>query len=79
MSIIHQLHRRLAGSKEAHPDVSVPEAKAVWVDPGVEHNKVGYWRVYHSRVSAGGKAFTIATMISWRGEWYVVHLTGFNS
>ncbi|MCU1455064.1 MAG: hypothetical protein JWN46_3210 [Acidimicrobiales bacterium] len=73
-SIIHRLHRQIAGSTVVHPDVSVPEGKAVWVDPGVEHNKIGYWRVYHSLVTAGSSGFTIATMISWRGAWYVVHL-----
>ena len=73
-SIIHRLHRRLATSTATHPEVSVPESKAVWVEPGVEHNKIGYWRVYHSRVAADGRSFFIATMISWRGSWYVVHL-----
>lgn len=57
--------------------VAVP-TNAVWVPPGSEYNKGRYWRVYGSsvRYSAGGRngSFVIASMISWRGEWYVVHL-----
>jgi hypothetical protein len=57
--------------------VSVP-ATAVWVRPGTEYNKGGYWRVYGTTVgyTVGGhsSSFAIASLISWRGEWYVVHL-----
>ncbi len=57
--------------------VSVPPS-AVWVRPGSEHNKGSYWRVYGSTVDYGlggrNESFRIASMISWRGEWYVVHL-----
>jgi len=56
----------------------VPERRARWVEPGEEWNRLGYWRVYGSelRVEAGGRTHTIAirSLISWRGEWYVVHL-----
>ena len=45
---------------------------------GGEYNKGSYWRVYNAalRYTAEGQAgsFPIASMISWRGEWYVVHL-----
>ena len=57
--------------------VTVPDA-AQWILPGVEYNKGSYWRVYGSTLNyaAGGRSgsFTIASMISWRGQWYVVHL-----
>ena len=57
--------------------VSVP-SDAVWVAPGVEYNKGSYYRVYGTTLhySLGGVAhsFGVASMISWRGEWYVVHL-----
>jgi hypothetical protein len=57
--------------------VSVP-ADAVWVLPGAEYNKGSYYRVYGTTLhyTAGGQArsFGIASMISWRGQWYVVHL-----
>jgi hypothetical protein len=58
--------------------LTVP-ASAQWIRPGVEYNKGSYWRVYGSEVDyiAGGvhRSFPIASMISWRGEWYVVHLS----
>ena len=53
-------------------------AQAAWIDPGVCDNKVGYWHVagprlvyrQHGRIRSIG----IASLISWRGRWYVVHL-----
>ena len=58
--------------------VIVPAAQAAWIDPGVCDNKVGYWHVAgprlvyrkHGRIRSIG----IASLISWRGRWYVVHL-----
>ena len=51
---------------------------AHWVAPGVCYNRVGYFEVPNSRVvyQVGGqvRSFGIASMISWRGEWYVIHL-----
>jgi hypothetical protein len=59
-------------------DVQVPGEYAHWVDPGVCDNQVGYWEVPNARVvyMADGevRSFGIASMISWRGMWYVVHL-----
>jgi len=55
----------------------VPNA-AVWVKPGEEYNLIGYWRVYGTklRFDVGGtvKVVPVSSLISWRGEWYVVHL-----
>jgi hypothetical protein len=73
---VHTLHASLpVGATFA--GVTVPDA-AQWILPGVEYNKGSYWRVYGTRVAyvAGGQAgsFEISSMISWRGEWYVVHL-----
>ncbi|HEV2993462.1 MAG TPA: hypothetical protein VG012_03530 [Acidimicrobiia bacterium] len=76
---IHSLHRSLgAGAAAAQlTGIDVPNT-AQWVQPGAEYNKGSYWRVYSSQVhyTVGGQAgsFTIASMISWRGEWYIVHL-----
>jgi hypothetical protein len=73
------LHARLgsAAASARMTGVSVPDT-AIWVVPGVEYNKGSYWRVYGTRVSyvAGGLpgSFDVTSMISWRGEWYVVHL-----
>lgn len=58
--------------------VHVPEAYAHWVPPGSCFNRIGYYEVPNSRVvyRLGGSehSFGIASLISWRGVWYVVHL-----
>jgi len=58
--------------------VQVPMQYAHWVPPGVCDNSVGYFEVANSRMvySLAGqtRSFGIASLISWRGEWYVVHL-----
>lgn len=80
---IHALHVRLGdNAKNAKlVRVDVPEDRARWVEPGDEYNKLGYWRVYGAKivyeVSGRERTFEISSLISWRGEWYVVHLTGF--
>jgi hypothetical protein len=76
---VDALHTMLGGSARSaiFAGVTVPAA-AEWIVPGVEYNKGSYWRVYGTTVSylAGGerRSFPITSMISWRGEWYVVHL-----
>ena len=77
---IHALHDRLgarAGAAQLQ-GIDVPDGQATWVQPGEEYNKGSYWRVYNAqlRYTVDGQAgsFPIASMISWRGEWYVVHL-----
>jgi hypothetical protein len=58
--------------------VHVPRSDAHWVDPGACFNRVGYYEVPNARLvyRAHGqlRSFGIASMISWRGVWYVVHL-----
>ncbi len=60
--------------------VIVPSAGAAWIDPGVCYNKVGYWHVAGPRVvyrlHGQVRSFGIASLISWRGVWYVVHFGG---
>ena len=57
--------------------VIVPEAQASWIDPGVCYNGVGYWHAAGARLvyRVGGqeRSIGIASLISWRGRWYVVH------
>jgi hypothetical protein len=57
--------------------VVVPEGEASWIPPGYCYNSVGYWHVAGARVvyRIGGavRSFGIASLISWRGVWYVVH------
>lgn len=58
--------------------VEVRRDYAHWVDPGACFNRIGYYEVPNARVvyREGGAihSFGIASMISWRGVWYVVHL-----
>jgi hypothetical protein len=58
----------------------VPESRTRWVDPGEEYNKIGYFRVFGSKLRyedgpGSPKSFDVKSLISWRGEWYVVHLS----
>jgi hypothetical protein len=59
--------------------VIVPSG-AAWINPGVCYNKVGYWHVAGPRVvyrvRGTVRSFGIASLISWRGVWYVVHFGG---
>jgi hypothetical protein len=62
--------------------VEVPEERAQWMKPGKEGNRLGYYRVLRSKLrfrlaNGSERAFELTSMISWRGEWYVVHLHGF--
>ena len=76
---IHSLHNSLgAGAPTAQlAGIDVPSG-AQWVQPGAEYNKLPYWRIYGTtvRYTVGGRpgSFRIASMISWRGHWYIVHL-----
>jgi hypothetical protein len=80
---IHALHKRLGdhASSATRLRVDVPEDRARWVEPGEESNKLGYFRVYGTRlvyaVEGKERSLEVTSLISWRGEWYVVHLSGF--
>ncbi len=69
----------------AHPtgarllDVEVPSGYATrWVPTGACYNRMGYYEVPNSRLvyreDGQIRSFGLASMISWRGVWYVVHL-----
>jgi hypothetical protein len=62
--------------------VTVPEERAQWMKPGKEGNRLGYFRVLRSQLrfrlpTGKEQSLELTSMISWRGEWYVVHLHGF--
>ena len=65
-------------SQAALVSVSVPEQFGHWIPPGVCANGIGYFEVANSRMiyrlDGQTRSFGIASMISWRGTWYVVHL-----
>ena len=58
--------------------VIVPAQYTRWIGAGACYNNVGYWNVPGARVvyRSGGvtRSFGIASFISWRGDWYLVHL-----
>jgi hypothetical protein len=78
-------YRKALGKAAEHAEfigVEVPEARVEWMKPGKEGNRIGYFRVLRSKLRfrlADGeeRSFELTSMISWRGEWYVVHLHGF--
>jgi hypothetical protein len=57
--------------------VIVPSSEAAWINPGVCYNAVGYWHVGGARLvyrqHGQVRSIGIASLISWRGRWYVVH------
>ena len=59
-------------------EATVPSGFGHWVPPGVCDNSVGYYELPNARVvyqeDGQIRSFGIASMISWRGVWYVVHL-----
>jgi hypothetical protein len=67
----------LVGRGATFVRIVVPAEDAAWVYPGACYNSVGYWHLPGPRVvyREGGetRSFGIASLISWRGEWYVVH------
>jgi len=81
---IHEYHQKLGAEPEKAKLVSltVPNERARWMKPGSEGNRIGYHRVLRSELrytDAAGRqgSLPILSMISWRGEWYVVHLKSF--
>lgn len=77
---IEAAHRLLGrgASRAVLVGVSVPPGYAHWVPPGVCYNSIGYYETPNSRLlyreNGTLRSFGIASMISWRGVWYVVHL-----
>ena len=58
-------------------EVNVAPQDFQWIPPGACYNSVGYWHAPGSRVvyKEGGvtHSFGIASFISWRGDWYLIH------
>jgi hypothetical protein len=56
----------------------VPAQYGHWVPPGTCDNSVGYFEVADSRLvyrqHGQIRSLGIASMISWRGVWYVIHM-----
>ena len=58
--------------------VTTPTQYEQWIPPGACYNSTGYWHLPGSRLvyRQGGvtHSFGIASFISWRGDWYLIHL-----
>lgn len=54
-----------------------PSYEAAWIPPGYCYNSVGYWHINGGRLvyekDGQERSIGIASLISWRGVWYVVH------
>jgi len=73
-------HRYLgSGARSARLlEVEVASSDAAWIPPGDCYNSVGYWHAPGNRLVYAEhgevRSIGIASLISWRGVWYVVHL-----
>ena len=58
--------------------VKVDPSVAHWVVPGTCANHIGYWHLPNIRLVYSNhgttSSFGVFSLISWRGEWFVVHL-----
>ena len=72
-------HQRLySGAMTTFVRVRANPADAAWISPGVCENRIGYWHVQGVRLEfirdSKVVSVAVASLISWRGLWYVVHL-----
>lgn len=80
---IHDAHVELGrhATEARFVAFDVSDGRARWVDPGEEGNKLGYFRVYGTKlryeIDGKPRVLDVTSLISWRGEWYVVHLSSF--
>lgn len=81
---IRAYHKKLGDEPRAleFVGVDVDAGRVKWMDPGKEGNKLGYYRVTRSKIrykdpSGKESKLELTSLISWRGEWFIVHLHGF--
>ncbi len=72
-------HRRIdTGGAPTLLRVTANPADAAWIAPGHCENLIGYWHLPGVRLvyRQGTRVWSVrvASLISWRGVWYVVHL-----
>ena len=71
---------KVVGSDARVVKVVVPAEYALWIPVGVCTNSIGYWHVPGARVeyekNGHLESIGIASMISWRGVWYLIHFGG---
>jgi hypothetical protein len=58
--------------------VTADPGNAAWIPPGACKNTIGYWHLpgarFVYRIDGAVRSFAVASLISWRGTWYVAHL-----
>ena len=76
-----EAYHAFLGSEPGHETLvklAVPQAAARFIAPGQCENLIGYWHLGGARFvySQEGTvhSFAVASLISWRNSWYVVHL-----
>jgi hypothetical protein len=81
---VRDYHERLGADPKAcrFEGVEIDEGRVQWMKPGREGNRVGYFRITRSRIrytdpKGRPRTLELTSLISWRGEWFVVHLHGF--
>lgn len=81
---VHEYHAKLGADPQraSLERIEVREQASRWMKPSSEGNRIGYYRVTRSAIvgkTSDGKPLRLelTSMISWRGEWFVVHLHGF--
>jgi hypothetical protein len=69
---------KLIGKHATLTKVVTPTQYAQWIPPGACANSIGYWHLPGSRLvyrdDGGTHSFGLASFISWRGDWYLIHL-----
>jgi len=80
---IHEYHGKLGHDpdKATFVGVTSDDMHPRWMAVGSEGNKLPYWRAFGTLLAfknAAGREvkLEVTSIISWRGEWFVVHLHG---
>lgn len=81
---IKEYHGKIGPNPQATKllGLEIEDKRLKWMKRGDEGNKLPYWRLTRSKIryaDANGAEQTLelTSLISWRGEWFVVHLHGF--
>ena len=69
---------KLVGKGATLTKVVTPTQYAQWIPVGACYNSAGYWHLPGSRLvyrqDGVTHSFGLASFISWRGDWYLIHL-----
>jgi hypothetical protein len=69
---------KLAGKNATLTKVVTPTQYTQWISVGACYNSTGYWHLPGTRLvyreDGTTHSFGIASFISWRGNWYLIHL-----